>query len=72
MLVDLGEGVDSEAFAVRLLKESGVAVAPGSAFGQSAHARRHVRVAVASEVSVVEEGVRRLCEHIIQERKERR
>jgi len=51
---------DSHAFAVRLLEERGVAVAPGSSFGEVAGAA--VRISLASSDTDLREGVGRLCE----------
>eukprot|EP00937_MAST-01D_sp_MAST-1D-sp2_P006831 g6831.t1 len=51
-------------FCAALLRERGVAVAPGSTFG--ATSRDHVRVALAASEEDVEEGVRRLCEFIVE------
>lgn len=53
-------GLDSHAFAVRLLHERGVAVAPGSAFGEVAGDA--VRISLASSDEDLREGVGRLCE----------
>lgn len=51
-------GLDSYAFAQRLLAEHGVATAPGGTFGDEAeHA---VRLSLASPASVIEEGIRRM------------
>jgi aspartate/methionine/tyrosine aminotransferase len=52
----------SAAFAKRLLDEQLVAVAPGDTFG--ANSSTHVRVAFATENSIIEEGVDRLCKAI--------
>ena len=66
MLVDVGisEGVEDAcaAFCSELLQEEGVAVAPGSTFGESA--QRHVRVALAAADRDVVEGVSRLCRFV--------
>jgi aspartate/methionine/tyrosine aminotransferase len=53
-------GLDSRAFAMRLLDERGVAVAPGTAFGSAA--RDAVRISLASSDQDLREGVGRLCE----------
>jgi aspartate/methionine/tyrosine aminotransferase len=68
VMVDISAaGMDSRDFAVRLLEEKRVAVAPGGTFGRlSAGA---VRVSVASRDEDVSEGVRRICD-FIEERKE--
>lgn len=50
---------DSHAFALRLLAEAGVCVAPGIDFGEHG-ARRHLRFAYTVDLSMLEEGVRRL------------
>ena len=68
VLVDISAAaMDSRDFAVRLLEEKRVAVAPGSTFGKlSAGA---VRVSVASRDEDVREGVERICD-FIDERKQ--
>jgi aspartate aminotransferase len=53
-------GPDSRAFAMRLLDERGVAVAPGTAFGEVASGA--VRISLASSDEDLREGVGRLCE----------
>ena len=55
-------GLGSEAFAAELLRTRGVAVAPGSGFGENAAS--HVRVALCSSEADVEHGVRAVCEAI--------
>eukprot|EP00935_MAST-01C_sp_MAST-1C-sp1_P002079 g2079.t1 len=67
LLVDCGEA--SAPFARRLLEERLVAVAPGDTFGE--RSANHVRVAFANDDAAIEEGVRRLCEAIV-EGKQRR
>jgi aspartate aminotransferase len=57
-------GLDSRTFAMRLLEERGVAVAPGSAFGTVA--REAVRISLASSDEDLREGVGRLCELVAQ------
>ena len=53
-------GTDSRTFALRLLDECGVAVAPGTAFGEvGAHA---VRISLASSESDLQEGIGRLAD----------
>ncbi len=60
ILVDIrGSGLPSREFALRLLRERGVAVAPGSAFGERADG--YVRVSLASSLDDLREGVSRLC-----------
>jgi aspartate aminotransferase/aminotransferase len=61
LLVDVSEsGLSSHEFAVRLLREKRVAVAPGSAFGRMCS--DHVRISIASPEEKIREGLRRLCE----------
>lgn len=69
VMVDISAAaMDSRDFAVELLKEKRVAVAPGSTFGRlSAQA---VRVSVASRDEDVQEGVKRICD-FISERQDR-
>ena len=52
-------GLDGHAFALRLLEEGLVAVAPGGAFGEVA--RNQVRISLATERSQLLEGVDRAC-----------
>jgi aspartate aminotransferase len=52
-------GLGSRDFAFRLLRERGVSVAPGSAFGDVAEGA--VRISLASSDQDLEEGVGRLC-----------
>ena len=52
--------LDSDSFSARLLEERGVAVAPGSAFGEVAGGA--VRISLASSDQDLREGVGRLCE----------
>jgi aspartate/methionine/tyrosine aminotransferase len=49
---------DSRAFALRLLRERGVALAPGGTFGESASSA--VRISLASAPEALAAGVRRL------------
>jgi len=51
-------GMDSRTFAFKLLEESKVAVAPGTAFGESA--RDLVRISLASSEQDLREGIRRM------------
>lgn len=51
---------DSEAFAMRLLEEAGVAITPGCDFGVH-RARAHVRFAYTRSMSDLEEGLERLA-----------
>lgn len=53
-----GSGLSSEAFATRLLEEARVALSPGTAFGPSGEG--YVRIAYASSIDVLNEGVRRI------------
>ena len=53
-------GLDPRVFAGRLLAERGVAVAPGTAFGEVA--RDAVRISLASSDQNLREGVGHLCE----------
>jgi aspartate/methionine/tyrosine aminotransferase len=63
IMVDIGDqGIDSREFALALLKEKRVAVAPGTAFGMVG--QHTVRVSLATEKSLLIEGVTRLCEFI--------
>jgi aspartate/methionine/tyrosine aminotransferase len=61
------ETEDSRTFAVDLLREKGVAVAPGNTFGEQA--KSSVRVAFAQDQAVIEEGMQLLCEYILSRRK---
>jgi aspartate aminotransferase/aminotransferase len=64
VLVDIRRArLPSREFALKLLEEKRVAVAPGSAFGCNGHSL--VRVSLASETNALIEGVRRLCELVI-------
>jgi aspartate aminotransferase len=60
-------GLDSGAFARRLLRERGVAVAPGTTFGQETSGA--VRVSLASSDQELREGVGRLCELVTELRR---
>ena len=60
-------GLDSGAFARRLLLERGVAVAPGTTFGEVPAAA--VRISLASSDPELREGVRRLCELVTELRR---
>ena len=63
LLVDISStGMDSRDFALELLREKGVAVAPGNTFGDVC--RDHIRISVASPEEYVREGVRRICQMI--------
>lgn len=57
-----GAGMDSRSFAIKLLQERGVSVAPGTAFGEvGAHA---VRISLASSESDLTEGISRLADYL--------
>ena len=67
-MVDISaSGLDSYAFARRLLQEAHVAVAPGATFGPSA--ANYVRISLASPAAAVAEGVGRLSEFINRSRR---
>ncbi len=56
-------GLDDEEFSTKLLREAGVAVVPGSAFGE--HGRDHIRLCFAKESrDRIVDGVRRISEFI--------
>jgi aspartate aminotransferase len=55
-------GLDSRPFAIRLLEERAVGVAPGSTFGEVASGA--VRISLASSDEDLREGVGRLCEFV--------
>jgi arginine:pyruvate transaminase len=58
-MVDVGgTGLTGEAFAWRLLDEEGVAVMPGSSFGDQASG--HVRVSLSAEEAVLREAAERM------------
>jgi aspartate/methionine/tyrosine aminotransferase len=60
VMVDVSRsGLDGHAFALRLLEEERVAVAPGTAFGDAA--RDQVRISLATERDALLEGVDRAC-----------
>lgn len=61
LIVDVSAATrDSERFALRLLAEKHVAVAPGAAFGPAAEGM--VRVSLAAGTEAVLEGLSRLCD----------
>src|SRR5205823_4726375 len=63
LLVDVSRtGLPAREAALRLLEESSVAVAPGSAFGDVAS--QQVRVSLASAQDVLLEGVERICQFV--------
>ncbi|MBT6149784.1 MAG: aminotransferase class I/II-fold pyridoxal phosphate-dependent enzyme, partial [Gemmatimonadetes bacterium] len=60
LLIDISaSGMESKDFALELIREHKVAVAPGSTFGQMCAG--HVRVSIASPDDVVREGIERIC-----------
>ena len=62
-LVDISAtGMDSHAFALQLIAEEKVAVAPGSTFGRVC--ADHVRISIASPEETIREGLERLCRFI--------
>lgn len=70
MLVDIAQsGLSSHDFAVSLLKEERVAVAPGITFGPSND--NLIRISLATEKSQLIEGVERICKFIEKHKKEK-
>jgi aspartate/methionine/tyrosine aminotransferase len=70
IMVDVSEaGVDSRQFALNLLEQCRVAVAPGTAFGKLGD--HFVRISLATEKDLLLEGLRRLCEFVKSEAKRR-
>ncbi|GAB5360350.1 hypothetical protein AAMO2058_000620000 [Amorphochlora amoebiformis] len=65
MLIKATDGDDME-FCKRLLQEERVAVSPGSAFGDVA--KGFVRISLASSLKDVENGVKKLCQTILNSR----
>lgn len=62
-MADIGpSGLKAREFAFSLLREKGVSIAPGTAFGQVA--RDAVRISLASSDDDLREGVRRLAEFV--------
>jgi aspartate/methionine/tyrosine aminotransferase len=60
IMVDVSDsGLDSRQFALKLLAERQVAIAPGTAFGNLG--RNFVRISLATEKNLLLEGVRSLC-----------
>jgi aspartate aminotransferase/aminotransferase len=59
LLARIGTALPSRAFALRLLEEEGVAVAPGSAFGENAE--HWVRISLASSEEALTEGLTRMA-----------
>lgn len=64
MLLDVGgHGADGGLdFALELLRESHVSVAPGSVFGPGGHGM--VRISLAASETTIEQGIRRLAAHL--------
>lgn len=61
LLVDISStGMPSHDFAIKLIEQKKVAVAPGSTFGQVC--ADHVRISIASPVDMVRDGLTRICE----------
>ncbi len=54
--------MDSEEFALKLLAEEHVAVAPGGTFGESS--RQMIRISFGTEMEALCEGIRRMCRFI--------
>jgi aspartate/methionine/tyrosine aminotransferase len=70
IMVDVSEaGVDSRQFALNLLEQCRVAIAPGTAFGKLGD--HFVRISLATEKGLLLEGLRRLCEFVKSEAKRR-
>lgn len=65
LLIDIGAtGMAARDFTIELLREKRVAVAPGSTFGQVS--KGHVRISIASSDENIREGVKRICEFIVE------
>ncbi len=63
LLIDISPaGLPSSEFALRLLKERNIAVAPGSAFGQTIDG--YARVSLASALSDLQTGLTGLCTYV--------
>ena len=63
VLIDISStGMDSDAFADRILSEQKVALAPGITFGELS--RKYVRVSLATDGNVIVEGLERVCTFI--------
>lgn len=63
IMVDINHfGSDSRSFALGLLKERSIAVAPGTAFGQAASC--FVRVSLASSLQHLQVGLNELCKYV--------
>ncbi|MHB8620581.1 MAG: pyridoxal phosphate-dependent aminotransferase [Chloroflexota bacterium] len=65
LMVDVSaSGLDSRSFALQLLNQKGVAVAPGTAFGEAS--RECVRVSLASSLEQLTEGLLRIHDFVEQ------
>lgn len=63
LLIDISAaGLPSQEFALRLLKERNISVAPGSAFGETIDG--YVRVSLASALGDLQRGLAGLCEYM--------
>ena len=64
MLLDVGEhGADGGLeFALELLRDAHVSIAPGSVFGPGGHGM--VRISLAAAETTIEQGIRRIAEHV--------
>jgi aspartate aminotransferase len=63
LMIDISSaGLPSQEFALRLLKERNISVAPGSAFGETIDG--YVRVSLASALSDLQRGLAGLCEYM--------
>lgn len=63
LLIDISpSGLNSHEFATRLLRERGVAVAPGSTFG--AMCADHVRISIAASEEHIHSGVTSICQMV--------
>lgn len=61
LMIDIAaSGMDSHDFAVKLLEEKGVAVAPGKTFGKMCE--DHIRISIAAEDDHIRRGVTAICE----------
>ena len=70
LMIDISAaGMDSRDFAVKLLEEKRVAVAPGKTFGQMC--RNHVRISIAASEEDIRSGVTAICELVQQEHRKR-
>lgn len=58
----IGENVDDNELVISLVKDAGVAVIPGSAFGKGGES--HVRISFGAEEDILREGLRRFAHHL--------